>query len=141
LKKVRFCALFNPQFAIEMLGYLFRIFKRLLLWGYARNTWQYDVLCACILAFIFLTPQHWFDSGKAMKNGLNSEPTSNQLHQNSVASKVVFVSADDFPAQMTESEIANRVRNITGRTDVEILGFRPKLDASGKTVAYEVDIK
>jgi hypothetical protein len=79
-------AIRNPHSEIKMLGYLFKIFKRLLLWGYARNTWQYDVLCACILAFIFLTPQRWFDSGTAMKNGSNGEPTSGQTHHSQVAS-------------------------------------------------------
>jgi hypothetical protein len=30
------------------------------LWDYARATWQYDVMVAIILAFIFLTPREWF---------------------------------------------------------------------------------
>lgn len=124
-----------------MLGYFFRIFKRLLLWGYARNTWQYDVLCACILAFIFLTPQRWFESGTGMKNGSNGEPASGQAHQSSVASKVILVGADNLPAQMDRSEIEQRVRNVTGRTDVEVLGFHDLRDQSGKIVAYEVDIR
>jgi hypothetical protein len=34
--------------------------KNVLLWSYERGTWQYDVLCLLILAFIFLTPSNWF---------------------------------------------------------------------------------
>lgn len=34
---------------------------RILFWTYQRGTWQYDVLCAFILAFIFLTPPAVFD--------------------------------------------------------------------------------
>src|SRR5882672_11054138 len=34
--------------------------KRFVLWDYARATWQYDVMVAIILAFIFLTPRAWF---------------------------------------------------------------------------------
>ena len=34
--------------------------KRFVLWDYARATWQYDVMVAIILAFIFLTPREWF---------------------------------------------------------------------------------
>jgi hypothetical protein len=34
--------------------------KRFVFWDYARATWQYDVMVAIILAFIFLTPREWF---------------------------------------------------------------------------------
>jgi hypothetical protein len=34
--------------------------KRFILWDYARATWQFDVMVAVILAFIFLTPRGWF---------------------------------------------------------------------------------
>lgn len=33
---------------------------RVVFWTYQRGTWQYDVLCALILAFIFLTPKDFF---------------------------------------------------------------------------------
>jgi hypothetical protein len=34
--------------------------KRLILWDFSRGSWQYDVVVALILAFIFLTPRDWF---------------------------------------------------------------------------------
>lgn len=34
--------------------------KRFILWDYPRACWQYDVMVALILAFIFLTPRGWF---------------------------------------------------------------------------------
>jgi hypothetical protein len=34
--------------------------KRFILWDYPRASWQYDVMVAIILAFIFLTPREWF---------------------------------------------------------------------------------
>ncbi len=33
---------------------------RSIFWSYERGSWQYDVICAVILAFIFLTPRSWF---------------------------------------------------------------------------------
>jgi hypothetical protein len=36
------------------------IAHRSILWTYERGSWQYDVICAIILAFIFLTPPSWF---------------------------------------------------------------------------------
>jgi hypothetical protein len=34
--------------------------KRVLLWDFPRASWQYDVIVAVILLFIFLTPRGWF---------------------------------------------------------------------------------
>ncbi|MGC8791819.1 MAG: hypothetical protein ACP5U2_00330 [Bryobacteraceae bacterium] len=34
--------------------------KRFVLWEYPRGGWQYDVMVALILGFIFLTPRGWF---------------------------------------------------------------------------------
>jgi hypothetical protein len=40
--------------------------KRALLWDYPRAGWQYDVIVALILVFIFFTPRAWFrDQPKA----------------------------------------------------------------------------
>lgn len=33
---------------------------RSLFWVYERGSWQYDIICAVILAFIFLTPRSFF---------------------------------------------------------------------------------
>jgi hypothetical protein len=35
--------------------------KKIILWSYERGTWQYDVLCLLIIAFIFLTPSSLFN--------------------------------------------------------------------------------
>ncbi|MDT4955509.1 MAG: hypothetical protein QOJ02_3647 [Acidobacteriota bacterium] len=123
------------------MSYIFRTIKKLFFWGYARNTWQYDVLCALILAFIFLTPQSWFSSGSGMKNWSNGEPAGVAGHQNPVASKIILPVGGNFPARMAQNEIENRVRALTGRTDTEVINVEPRLDASGKIVAYEVDIR
>jgi hypothetical protein len=123
------------------MSYIFRTIKKLFFWGYARNTWQYDVLCALILAFIFLTPQSWFDEGSALKSYLNGEPAEGALHQKPVASKLIFAATDNFPAQMAQNEIESRVRAVTGRADTKVINVEPRRDASGKIVAYEVDIR
>jgi len=39
----------------------FKLFlSRAIFWTYERGSWQYDVICAVILIFIFLTPRSWF---------------------------------------------------------------------------------
>jgi len=39
----------------------FGVVKKVILWSYERGSWQYDILCVLILAFIFLTPGRLFD--------------------------------------------------------------------------------
>lgn len=40
--------------------------KKILFWSYDRGTWQYDVMCVLILAFIFFGPNRVFH-GKRSK--------------------------------------------------------------------------
>jgi hypothetical protein len=106
--------------------------KKLFLWTYARNTWQYDVLCALILAFIFLTPKSWFDNG---------EPPSRREHQTQVASSFLLVAPENGGAELEQNEIERRVRSLTNRPEIKVTNIRKRTDAQGKIVAYEVDIR
>ena len=36
--------------------------KKVLFWSYERGSWQYDLMCVLILAFIFLSPNSIFRS-------------------------------------------------------------------------------
>jgi len=36
--------------------------KKILFWSYERGSWQYDVMCVLILAFIFFSPNLIFQS-------------------------------------------------------------------------------
>ena len=42
------------------MGRLLNGIKRSVLWDYPRASWQYDVMVAVILLFIFATPRDWF---------------------------------------------------------------------------------
>ena len=46
------------------------ILKKTFFWGYERGSWQYDILCGLILAFIFFGPNYLFHSA----DGVNSAP-------------------------------------------------------------------
>jgi len=57
------CAGSFPRFATLQ---SMRSIGRFIFWDYARASWQYDVMVAVILAFIFLTPRAFFrDQPKA----------------------------------------------------------------------------
>jgi len=42
------------------MGTLLHGLKRAVLWDYRRASWQYDVMVAAILLFVFATPRDWF---------------------------------------------------------------------------------
>ena len=110
----------------------FHTIKNILLWPYGRTTWQYDVLCVLILAFVFLTPKSWFEY---------SELGSAQQHQSRFASVHLLVGPEAVSTEMDMGEIERRVRNRTGRPEIEVTAVRERRDASGKIVAFEVDIR
>jgi hypothetical protein len=107
---------------------MFSILKKIFFWSYARNTWQYDLLCLLILAFIFLTPQDWFENKELRyRKAQRSAP-------------IVLLAGPEDKAELDHRELERRVRIATGRADAIITGVRPRRDSDGKIVAYEVDI-
>jgi hypothetical protein len=110
---------------------LLNVLRKLFFWNYARNTWQWDVLCVVILIFIFLTPKSWFE---------NSEPRGYLAHQNPAAT-TVLVAADLIDNAQDKGQVENVVRTFTGRPNLQILNVRKLVDKDGKTRGYEVDIR
>jgi hypothetical protein len=113
---------------------LFGIAKKILFWSYGRTSWQYDVMCALILAFIFLTPPAWFKT---------SEPATTLSHQNSskAALTIVLPWSDNLPSNPGTDGLERRARELTGRSDLRVKGARQVKDAGGRVVAFEVDIE
>ncbi|HKP73204.1 MAG TPA: hypothetical protein VJT82_09730 [Pyrinomonadaceae bacterium] len=111
-----------------------KFLQKLFFWSYGRSTWQYDVLCVLILAFIFLTPRSWFD---------NSELERRQTHQNAstTVTRLLLVWPENSPATPTRQDLERRVQSVTNRADVRVKDVRPVTGAEGQTVAYEVDIE
>jgi len=84
-----------------------------------------------ILIFIFLTPKSWFEGGE---RGLE------KVHQSRVATTVVL-SPEVVVNEEDKGQIAQRVRALTGRTEVEVIAVRRNLDPDGRTRSFEVDIR
>jgi hypothetical protein len=112
--------------------YLLRTLKKLLFWSYGRSTWQYDVLCAFILAFIFLTPQSWFRT---------SELRPVEAHPTPSARTYLLVEPGSPTPQIDKAELERRVRALTGRSETTVTNWQPRRDEQGRVVGYEVDIR
>jgi hypothetical protein len=105
--------------------------KKIFFWNYARNTWQWDLLCVVCLIFIFLTPKSWFDSSELPRKIGHQSPVAQTL----VLGPEVIVNEAD------KSQIEQRVKELTGRTQVEVVDVRKVVDATGRTRSFEVDIR
>jgi hypothetical protein len=105
--------------------------KKIFFWNYARNTWQWDVLCAVILIFIFLTPKSWLGNGK--RAGLLT-------HQNPTGATLIL-SPEVIANELDKGQLEQRIKALTGRPDAEIIAVRKVVDQEGRTLRFEVDIR
>ena len=109
-------------------------------WTYERGTWQYDVMVAVILAFIFLTPRGWFhdqpQSGDPSRTGV-------VLLQDDKAQKIYELRAGLVDGQSEDSinqGVRRVLRNVTGKS-WEITHIEPARDSSGQVVSYAVWVR
>lgn len=105
--------------------------KKIFLWTYERNTWQWDTLCALILVFIFLTPKSWFSG---------SERPGGSRHQSPVPA-TVLVGAEVVENESDKSLLLRRVRALSGNEKAEVGAIRKVVDNEGRTIGYQVDIR
>jgi hypothetical protein len=112
------------------MGLLFSTIRKTFLWNYARNTWQWDILCVLILVFIFLTPKSWFTNSKREQFAAHPSPTSTLV----VGPEVIENIAD-------KQQIEARLRTITGRDRIEVIEVRKVMNSDGRIRGYEVDIR
>jgi len=76
--------------------------KRLVFWDFPRASWQYDVVVALILAFIFLTPREWFQD-QPKESSLVLLSSSHGADQVFVATELLInVPVDQRPARVHE---------------------------------------
>ena len=104
------------------MGFISDTAKKIAFWNYSRTSWQWDVLCVLILAFIFLTPKSWFVSRPPFQTAT--------------------ILAADLVEGQGDAEIVRCAKEKLKRPHGQILGeIRPRVDQSGKVYAYEVDIR
>lgn len=103
---------------------------RLLFWDFPRASWQYDVVVALILAFIFLTPRDFFkDQPRA---------SSVVLLPASHGHSVYWIEPDllsGLPAQEQNQKAASLLRNRT-KNEVKLVRLEPIFDAEEEIRGY-----
>jgi hypothetical protein len=104
------------------MGFISDTARKIVFWNYSRTSWQWDVLCVLILAFIFLTPKSWFASNPPVQT-------------------TVVYATDLVGNQSDNTEIDRVARAKLKLPSGQVIDHRPKQDQSGKVIAYEVDIR
>lgn len=97
---------------------IFSTLKKVLFWSYERGSWQYDVMCVLILAFIFALPSGYFQS----------RPTPIQIRSNEIA-RTENISVE----QAIQSYMVSKYG-----ADVKISRIRMVTDSAGNVEAYLV---
>ena len=113
------------------MNHILSSFRRVFFWTYARNTWQWDVLCVLILIFIFLTPKNWFAN----------RPAGGGIMLPARAVSTVLLGPETVVDTEDRAQLAQRVRAISGRADIEVVEVRKRQDRDGTILGYEVDIR
>jgi hypothetical protein len=105
-------------------------------WSYHRGSWQYDVIVALILAFIFLVP-------KSLFNDRPSEAVVREIDDLSDATRVFWIDPGALDRAYPE-EAASRLQDLLlseGGETLRIVRTEPARDAAGNVRAYIVYAK
>ena len=108
---------------IRTMGVMANTAKKIVFWNYSRTSWQWDVLCALILVFIFLTPKSWFENSEFRRQ------------------RTVVISAQVIGAQADRLAIEQEARRVAATPDSKVIAVREQRDESGRLTGYEVDIR
>jgi len=108
------------------MGFISDTARKIVFWNYSRTSWQWDVLCVLILAFIFLTPKSWFASAPPVAPPMQT---------------TVVWTFELVGNQADRAEIGRRAKQKLNRTNGQVSDVREQKDSFGKVIAYEVDIR
>lgn len=107
------------------------ILRKFFFWTYARNTWQWDLLCVVILIFIFGSPKSWFENSERQRRGVHQSP----------AASTVLISPELIANAEDKGQAEQVIRRLTGRQEAQVVNIRRVVDKDGQTRGYEVDIR
>ena len=110
---------------------LFGVVKKVILWSYERGSWQYDLLCVIILAFIFLTPGWLFDERVRV-----SDP-----QQQTVYAERTYIQASDLNSANVSKNLHDILTDLVSQKyqrKVSVKRFEIDSDSDGNIRGYRV---
>lgn len=107
--------------------------RRLILWDYQRGVWQYDVICAVIVLFIFFSPRDWFRDQPRIPNAARITSLPAQPGESEFWIDTELVTA--IPEEKRLVEIGKILTNRTGKRRV-MTRIEPLYDAEREVKGY-----
>jgi hypothetical protein len=109
------------------------VLRRVVLWDYPRGVWQYDVICALIILFIFGSPREWFHDQPRIPNA--AEITSLPAHQ---GESEFYVETELVNAIPEDKRLAEIGKILTARTQKRrvITRIEPLFDSEQEVTGY-----
>jgi hypothetical protein len=116
--------------------------NRIIFWSYGRGTLQYDILCALILIFVFVTPRQLFQDWTVISNPRQFAYGKEIVNTFDQYGKPVFnISAQLVPASQDTSVVKKAVLTQLQKTlnkQVSIADIKPILGEDGQTIGYSI---
>lgn len=116
-----------------MLGRLWSRLRPAVFWEFRRGSWQYDIIVALILAFIFLTPP-------ALFNDRASEPVVHEVEHPETDARVFWIdpgALDRADPEGASERLQYLLATYSGES-LRIVSTEPAMDAAGNVQAYLV---
>ena len=125
-----------------------RAIGRVFFWSYERMTWQYDVMVALIVAFVLLTPRHWFHDQPrpTVSVQMVSQDAGNRTTTYRVDAGALGANrhTTDVGAQGVERRahdvLRDSVKELKG-TPFQVVQVDPKLASDGTVAYYDVTVQ
>jgi hypothetical protein len=119
-----------------MLKRLWQALGSAVFWSYRRGSWQYDLIVAGILAFIFIAPQ-FINFGDQPRPPAIQEIESLSDEAGTLLFWVDPSVIDETPAEEVPNRLRALLRQRTGRS-LQVIETKPTTDAEGEIRAYLV---
>jgi hypothetical protein len=116
------------------------VLSRAIFWSYERGSWQYDIICAVILAFIFLTPRAWFrDRPTLGLSDLRHRQGVIEVRRAGAGSEfLVDARVVESMEPLSANEAVRTILQARLKRPVNIKSIEPVLDKSGVMLGYTV---
>jgi hypothetical protein len=113
--------------------------KRHLLWTFDRGSFQWDILCLVILAFLFLIPRHWFHDVPDFMQVSATESTTKVVDKNGV---VIFTVKLPEPCIFDTDNTREKARALLEESLGKPVGdgshMQPIRNWTGRLIAYAI---
>lgn len=121
--------------------------KNVLLWSYARGTWQYDLLCLAIILAVFLVPSRYFGDRDRTKPGQANEIRQGASNAGENYTVIEFGELTSFLESQGRTDLSQSPAEAIPlflqyklKRDVTLVEFKPLMISNGKP-AYKVLFK